>query len=205
MGRLPDSTYRLSRLLASRKRWDKLINAIHQARPKIPQSQAYRITQWLTFHAALVEGAPGYTVDVRRLLDTLAGVRRANLTPSRVLTTVPDPRRVTQALAEAKVRHAWGFATAANLHAFFEPLERLQLYVEAWDASGLDRPRLEALLPRGAAPIEVYDDKVQELHLTEIARLPATELFETAIDVRAHPRAGAYADLLQRAIEEAAR
>jgi hypothetical protein len=57
-------------------------------------------------------------------------------------------------------------------------------------------------LPRGTAPLAACADRTDALHLVTIRNLPGAELLEPAMDVRAHPNGGAWADLKEGALEE---
>lgn len=174
------------------------LGALHAALdPPIQRSVFYSITKWMQYHGAFESSPAGLRAELRRLLDLLAGVRRANLVPLRTSTTNLDVKRVHAALSHAKIQHTFGFMTAANLGTFYEPLERIQIYVPP----GKSRQAAKALR-NGRITVEWFPQRMDRLPTTKNADgLPITELLRTAIDTRAHPQAGAYAMILQNAIQ----
>ncbi len=193
---ISDSAYVICRRLLIPPAPRTIVDVVEGLKPPMPQASAYRIVRWMKYHGAVQDRRPGYSIDLRRMLDLLAATRISNLLPSRTTTTKLDPRALHERLAKEGLDHVFAFSTAANLTAYFEPLEAFQLYVP----KGASR-QLADLAGRGRFSVEIFEEDLGRLpRQTSADGLPITELLRTAIDVRAHPRGGSYATVLQDAL-----
>lgn len=154
---------------------------------------------WLSYHRAIRFESGRVHVDRPRLLTVLAAARMTNLRPVPPFTTTLSPTDIHDRLETERIPHVFGFFTAANQWSFFEPRSDCHLYV--------DRGRLRPVqrLLRQPAPTEQRPTTVQAYleplsAMTAISRggLPITGLFETILDLRAHPEGGAHADFLEK-------
>lgn len=197
---ISETAYRIAKHLLAYPSARRIQDITHDLVPAIPAASAYKVVRWMKYHGAVVERNRLYSVDLRRLLDLLAATRVSNLLPTRVLTSPLDPPALHARLQEARLDHVFAFSTAASLTAFFEPLENLQVYVE----KGATR-RVSEVVGEGKIEVEVFEDRLETVpRQTSADGLPITELLRTAIDVRSHPRGGAYATILQDALSKEA-
>lgn len=163
---------------------------------QVPQPSVYEITRWLKYHRAIVQEGGYWVPDAHRLLGLVASTRRGDVVPARTLSTDGDAVRVHQILDRHQVRHAFGYLTAANLHLYYQPEPRIQLLVPSNQVTTARRA-----LPEGDRPVEIYARDLEHTGTQVLADgLPATDLLETAIDVRAHPDGGPHADILLQAL-----
>lgn len=197
---LTETAYKVSRRLLTPPRSTNIMQVARSLQPPVPQATAYKIVRWMKYHGAVSERENGYSVDLRRMLDLLAATRISTLLPNRVSKTHLDVEAFHKRLKEAQLDHIFAFATAANLTAYFEPLETIQVYVP----TGASR-KIADLAGKGDITVEVFEERLHTIPRRESSDgLPITELLRTAIDVRAHPRGGAYATILEDALSKGA-
>lgn len=163
----------------------------------VPQASVYEVTRWLRYHRALFLGEGRWVTDVPRLLDLLAATRLRDVVPARTLSTRLDLAGLHKALTAADIPYAFGYLTAANLHLYYQPEPRVFMFVQRGQATSARR-----LLPDGERPLQLFErDLTRPEPATASNGLRMTDLFETAVDVRAHPDGGPHANLLQQTFE----
>lgn len=129
----------------------------------------------------------------------LTATRMTHIRPTAPFTTTLTLEEAHLALERARIPHVFGFFTAANRWAFFEDRQDLHAYV--------DRGRLrtaQAALSRKAPPrarpvtVQLYVEPLRSIPVVMRGSLPITDVFQTALDLRAHPEGGAHADFLEK-------
>jgi hypothetical protein len=181
-------------------------------------SQVADVVAFLTFHRALRETPEGWSVDWRQLARVMAALRLPDIVPRRTFATPIDMDALHRELQESEIGHAFGFTTAANLIAYFEPHPEVCLIIEEAQLNAFSRlarqdglPEDEGPLfarigplarpPRGSARLLVFTDRLEKLDIVSTKTGPATSLHQTYVDLLQFPLAGAHADFLERAIE----
>lgn len=197
---LTETAYAVCRRLLTPPPPLKILDVGRDVRPPIPQASVYKVVRWMKYHGAALDRPSGHSVDLRRMLDLLAATRVSNLLPTSTTATGLDLHAMHGRLEQARLAHVFAFSTAANLTAYFEPLESIQLYVP----KGTSRTFAE-IAGKGRYSVELFEEDLGKIPTqTSADGLPVTELLRTAIDVRAHPRGGPYATMLQDAIAKEA-
>lgn len=179
-------------------------------------SQVAQIVNLLQFHRALREVAEGLAVEWRQLARVMAALRVPDIVPRRTFALSIDAAALHRKLETRSIRHAFGFTTAANLIAYFEPHPETCIIVEQSQLDDLTRlarddglpegPPFAKLhpsgeLPRGSSRLFVFTERLDKLDITQTKSGPSTSLHQTYVDLLQFPLAGAHADFLERAIE----
>lgn len=154
---------------------------------------------WLMFHRALRFESERLLVDRPRLLTVLAAARMAHLRPADPFHSTLTGEQTHRELLQRQIPHVFGFFTAANQWAFYEERLDLHLYV--------DRGRMrdvQAALRRDTAvrerpvTVQLYVEATRTIPEIRRGPLAVTDVFQTILDLRAHPEGGAHADFLEK-------
>ena len=155
--------------------------------------------QALVYQRVLLSDDNGFRVDRDRLLRYFSAVRIAAMRPVRAFTTSLQPEEIHARLTEAGIAHAFGFFTAANLYAFFEPRREIQLFIAPGSREAV---RLASagrnLVGDDSMRVEPFEEPLSQLGILARAGLPITAPLQTVLDLRAHPEGGAHADFLEK-------
>jgi hypothetical protein len=154
---------------------------------------------WLAFHRAIRFESGRIEADRPRLLTLLAAARTANLRPAPPFTTTRSTAQIQELLHEQQVPHVFSFFTAANQWAFYEPRDDCHLYVDRGRMGVLRRLLGQREPPRRhPTTVQAYLEPVATIQATQRDGLPITGIFETVVDLRAHPEGGAHAAFLEK-------
>lgn len=173
---------------------DKDIRSI-AADKQIPKTSAYRIAQVFRFHGAIRRKQ----TDPRRVIRLTADLRKDRAVPDLSLQTEDLPGVLD---AIAGFRHHLAFASAANAIARFEPAETaIRLHIKSpSELAFLDAFRH----PGGRSTLHFYADDLDRYpEPIKVQRSPVCDPIITLVDLHSHPRAGAHADFLDRALTRA--
>lgn len=173
---------------------DKDIQSI-AADERIPKTSAYRIAQVFRFHGAISRKQ----TDPRRVIRLAADLRKDRAAPDLSFQT-DDIYSVLHAIQD--VRHHLAFASAANAIAQFEPAETsIRMHVKSpSELSFLDEYRQ----PRGQAKLHFYMDDLDRYPTPiKVQRSFVCNPIITLVDLHSHPRTGAHAEFLDRALTRA--
>lgn len=154
---------------------------------------------WMTFHRAIRFDGDRLEADRGRLLTLLTAARTTHLRPSPPFATNRSVDEIHDVLEAAGVRHVFGFFTAANRWSFFEPRDDCHVYVDRGRLGDLrDAIRPSGPVERRPTTVQPFVEPVSAIETLVRDGVPVTGLFETVVDLRAHPEGGAHADFLEK-------
>lgn len=164
------------------------------------------VLRFLEFHGAVSPGRPAERLHWRRLADIASALRLPFIDPKRALEGDNDARTLAKGLQARDVPFAFGFTTAANLWAFFEPDPATHIIVARpalKDAvAALKTAHGASSTKRAPGPIVLFADDLELLDLDQLRGLPVTSLLQTWLDLRQFPHAGAHAAFFQEVLAE---
>lgn len=161
---------------------------------QIPKTSAYRIAQVFRFHGAMGRKH----TDARRVIRLAADLRKDRAVPNFSLQT-DDLDGVLQAIQGFSQHLA--FASAANAIAQFEPAETsIRLQAKPSELAFLDKFRR----PAGRSTFHFYADDLDRYpQPIKLQQSFVCDPIITLVDLHSHPRTGAHAEFLDRALTRA--
>lgn len=177
----------------------------------VGRTQAAEVVSFLEFHRALRKGKAGLAVQWAHLAKVMAAFRLPMMAP-RVLEPALDQPALRDRLTERRTKHVFGFTTAANALAYFEPHPETCVLVDRGDVPAVVEAVAgavgRAMLGRGSSEakrspprILLFADKLERLDTVESGIGTVTSLHQTYVDLLHFPLAAAHADFLRKAIE----
>lgn len=165
------------------------------------------ILRFFRFHGGITAGTRP-RVRWRRLAELTSHLRLPDIVPARTTSTTLPPAEISHHLNKHGIRHAFGFTTAANRWAFFEPDPTAHLIVAPRHAKHTV-DLLKKHDAQGDSTVQVYVDDLDALRIEIFRMMPLTSRLQTWIDLTVFPHAGAHAAFFDQVIgklyEEASR
>lgn len=177
-------------------------------------SKVAEVVNFLAFHRALRETETGFSVEWEQLARIMGALRLPAIAPARTIDLAVSQAEFHDHLHQAEIAHVFGFTTAANALAYFEPHPEVCVLVEKSDVSQVARILEASDLPherRGRVTSEtsrsrprvlLFADKLERLDVVDAKMGTVTSLHQTYVDLLHFPLAGAHADFLKKAIEK---
>lgn len=189
-------------------------------RSGVPRSPGYRVISFYEKHNALQNAPTGLAVDIRKVISLAGGLRADRAVPDRVLVKGPPLHRAAAILHELKVPFALGFQSAANVHAYFEPSNVSQVYIQQPGGprgparteltvtgqvmfpdrldyvAGLAATLLGDSLSTRSQVYELFIDDLGPLDCVADRNFPVTSALQTVLDLATHARTAAHLEFM---------
>lgn len=165
-------------------------------------TSASALTPWiqsLTFFRALMTERHGFRVDRDRLLRVLTAWRMADLRPARPFYSRSAVDEIGERLLGENIPYTFGFFTAANRYAFYEPRQDVQIYVAPGSVSVV-RDVLEGgkQTDYRMVRVQLFEEPLSQIGSLTRGDVTVTTPIQTVVDLRAHPEGGAHAEFLAK-------
>lgn len=182
-------------------------------RLQLGHSKVAEVVNFLLFHRALRETEGRVGVEWEQLARLMAALRLPAIVPARTIDLAVSQDEFHDRLRDADVSHVFGFTTAANALAYFEPHPEVCVLVDKKDVSVVadlmreanvrgTRGRVSGQVARSRPRVLVFADKLERLDVVDASLGTVTSLHQTYVDLLHFPLAGAHADFLKMAIEK---
>lgn len=171
-------------------------------RARVPKSPGYRVLKFYEAHGAVQTRRGRLERDPRRILTLQGGLRADRALPERAVGKGLPPLDASSTLDALGVRHAFGFQTAANLQAYFEPAGAHAIYLhgDSMTAARLTTEVSKALTTSRRAtqqdPYDLYVDDLDRLDVVPGPKGPMTSPVQTLLDLAIHSRTAAHREFL---------
>jgi hypothetical protein len=180
----------------------------------VGHSKVAEVVNFLLFHRALRETDAGFSVEWEQLARIMGALRLPAIAPARTIDLAVSQTEFHEHLHQAEISHVFGFTTAANALAYFEPHPEVCVLVEKSDVSEVARildeselaherrGRVSSEASRSRPRVLLFADKLDRLDAVDAKIGTVTSLHQTYVDLLHFPLAGAHADFLKKAIEK---
>ncbi|MFA5862945.1 MAG: hypothetical protein WDA16_14730 [Candidatus Thermoplasmatota archaeon] len=181
----------------------------------VGHSKVAEVVNFLVFHRALRVADAGFVVEWEQLARIMAALRLPAIVPARTIDLPIPQAEFHDRLRDAEISHVFGFTTAANALAYFEPHPEVCVLIAKPDMSRVARlldevaiahehrrGRVSSEASRSQARVLLFADKLDRLDVVDAKIGVVTSLHQTYVDILHFPLAGAHADFLKKAIEK---
>lgn len=153
--------------------------------------------QSLTFFRALTPDEHGFRIDKDRLLRVLTAWRMADLRPSRPFYSKYSVDEIGERLLGKNIQYTFGFFTAANRYAFYEPRQDVQIYIAPGSVTAVRNVLAgEKQTDHRMMRVQLFEEPLRQIGSHRRDGVIVTTPLQTVIDLRAHPEGGAHAGFL---------